>query len=98
MGSKRIYKFLVISLLVSIILNFCFLLKNYNHDCTHTEDCPICILIHQTEDNLKNIGFGFGEISIILLYIIYAKNVCYKNYKYNIIDSTLVGLKVRLNN
>ena len=97
MSSKRIYKFLVIGLLVSIVLNFCFLLKNYNHDCTHTEDCPICILIHQTEDNLKNLGLGFDGVTIVLLCIILIKNVYYKSYKYNIIDSTLVGLKVRLN-
>ena len=97
MSSKRIYKFLIISLLVSIILNFCFLLKNYNHDCTHTEDCPICILIHQAEDNLKNLGLGLGRVSIVLLCIIIVKKFYDKNYKYNIIDFTLVGLKVRLN-
>lgn len=97
MSSKRIYKLLAISLLVSIILNFSFFLKNYNHDCTHAEDCLVCILVHQTEDNLKNLCLGFGNVTIFLSCIIFVKNVYYKNYKYNIIDSTLVGLKVRLN-
>lgn len=50
MKSKNINKLIVISLLVSVILNFCFLLKEYNHDCTHTPDCPICVLIHQAEN------------------------------------------------
>ena len=82
-----------------MILNFCFLLKKHNHDCTHTEDCPICILIHQTEDNLKNLGFGgvSGGLTIVLLCISFEKNIFYDKNKYNVINSTLVKLKVRLN-
>lgn len=98
MKSKNINKLIVISLLVSVILNFCFLLKEYNHNCTHTPDCPICILIHQAEDNLKGLGLGFSSVILFhfFLYIFECKKTTNKIFcKKNL---TLVELKVRLNN
>ena len=98
MKSKNINKLIVISLLVSVILNFCFLLKNYNHDCTHTQDCPICILIHQAEDNFKGLGLGFSSLIVfsIFLFTFEENNILdIVFYKKNL---TLVGLKVQLNN
>ena len=98
MKNKNINKLIVISLLVSVILNFCFLLKEYNHDCTHTPDCPICVLIHQAEDNLKGLGLGFSSL-IIFSFFLYnfevqktSKKIFYKK------DLTLVELKAQLNN
>ena len=98
MKSKNINKLIVISLLVSVILNFCFLLKEYNHDCTHTPDCPICILMHQAEDNLKGLGLGFSSL-IVFSFFLYtfelqkpSNKTFYNKYL------TLLGLKVQLNN
>lgn len=97
MKSKNINKLIVISLLVSVILNFCFLLKEYNHDCTHTPDCPICVLIHQAEDNLKGLGLGFSSLIVFsfFLYTFEVQKTANKTFYKK--DLTLVGLKVQLN-
>ena len=98
MKSKNINKLIVISLLVSLILNFCFLLKEYNHDCTHTKDCPICILIHQAEDNLKGLGLGFSSLIVFSFFLYTFEVQKTSNKTFYKKDLTLVGLKVQLNN
>ena len=97
MKSKNKYKLIAILSLVSVILNFCFILKEYNHDCTHTKDCPTCILIHQTEDNLKCLGLGFNSLILFsfFLLIFKIKKQSKTFYKKSL---TLVDLKVQLNN
>lgn len=98
MKSKNINKLIVISLLVSLILNFCFLLKEYNHDCTHTKDCPICILIHQAEDNLKGLGLGVSSLILFSFFLYTFEVQKTSNKTFYKKDLTLVGLKVQLNN
>lgn len=98
MKNKNINKFIVVSLLVSVILNFCFLLKEYNHDCTHTPDCPICILIHQAEDNLKDLGLGFSSLIVFSFFLYFFEVQKTSNKTFYKKDLTLVGLKVQLNN
>ena len=97
MKTKRISKIISIIFLVSIILSFCFVIKNIDHDCDHTDTCPVCEVIHQIRDNLHYTPTIYKELFFLLgIFVAITKVICiiFCNKK----ESTLVGLKVQLNN
>ena len=98
MMKQKVARIIAILLLVYMILNFCSILKNYDHDCTHHDDCQICVLLHQAKNSIESLGLGLG-----LLFVFYhsgyflekqlkLKNVIRKR------TLSLFCLKVRLNN
>lgn len=93
-------KFFVIIAAVFIILTallFCFY-ESYelNHDCDHENECSICQVL-QICKNVKDGTQVIKTVSIIAFAFIYLIRSIKSISKY-LIESTLIGLKVRLNN
>lgn len=97
MQRKSNKKIIVILLLVSVILSFCFLITHYNHKCTHADDCPVCVLIHQTADNLL-LGLGMSSLIIVNFVFWFKILFLYSKLYLDKTKETLIGLKVQMNN
>ncbi len=72
-----------------------FIASEANHDCTG-HDCPICVLIQQCENNLRQMGCGaLALVSVIIpvvsIFIFAYFSIC------NLTQETLVSMKIRLN-
>lgn len=98
MKSKDVNKFIIFIFVILVILNFYCILREYNHNCTHTNDCSICISIHALENDLN--GIGFKSFSVILFCILFIRKNRLYNNKTNLLFNrlTLVKLKVKINN
>lgn len=96
MKNNKTKKLVLFILLVSIILSFCFVIKNINHKCDHEEECPICELIN----NLKLEHGGLNhEIVELVIRILFSKEILLIPIIILIKkERTLIGLKVELNN
>lgn len=95
MINSRMKKIIVFIFLTIVLFNFVFVLIEYNHDCTHTNDCPICLLIQKANDNLNSLATA----TIFLMFIFFCiliKNYIIKNVVVKTL--TLINLKVRMNN
>lgn len=97
MKKTKLCKIVIFILLVSLILHFCYALININHECTHNDDCTICMVINMVKNRLEEFDSNLISNIIIKLFIfilpfIYLKDEIY-NYNYS-----LVKLKVQLNN
>lgn len=95
MINNKTKKLVILISIVSIILSFCFVLKNINHECNH-DDCPICEVINIVKKDLK----GFKPILKIVLIEIIINNVLVHIQELFLIrkNNTLIGLKVELIN
>ena len=93
--NKRIIKILSIILLVSLILRFSYVLIHINHDCSHDDNCPICIII---KGIVKDIGYNPKIIELVIINIIFIVNYIIIRSFYDNRYNTLIGLKVKLNN
>lgn len=95
--AKNIGNIIVITLLVSMILRFCFVLINIEHNCTHN-DCAICSIINKYKEDLK--GFNPSLYKVIYAIKVIFPPVVFYLYKrlFNKQNETLIGLKVQLNN
>ena len=94
--NKRIIKILSIILLVSLILRFSYVLVHINHDCSHDDNCPICIII---KGLVKDIGYNPKIIELVIIGFIFITSYLINNNKfYDNRYNTLIGLKVKLNN
>ena len=93
--NKRIISILSIILLVSLILHFSYVLVHINHECSHDDKCPICIII---KGLVKDIGYNPKIIELIIISIIFISNYIVTNKYYDNRYNTLIGLKVELNN
>ena len=62
-------KIITITFLVSLILCFCIYFIHLNQDCTHNDNCLICVIIKKVKDNL--IGFKYNISNITITFFIY---------------------------
>lgn len=92
---KKITKQIILIILVSIILNFCFVIIKTNHHCTHDDNCEICTIINNIKENLKTITPSIIKIIIIKEITHKVIKTIKEKYKYAL---TLINLKVQLNN
>lgn len=92
---KRIGRIIVTIFLVSLILRFCFVLININHNCSG-EDCEVCMIIHQFKSDLE--GFNPSILMSLSTIIFYPPTVLYLSKKIFNKKITLINLKVQLNN
>lgn len=66
-----------------------------NHHCNDTEHCPICTMIEQCQQVVRNIGLDFAIAATTFFFLIVtAKAVIYFNYQS--VQTTLISQKVRL--
>ena len=91
-------KVIVIALLISMIFRFSFVISHFDHECTHDDNCSICLLINQFKKdinsyvpNLSNIIINVIGSFIILEFFIISKILDKKR-------NTPIGLKVELIN
>lgn len=96
--AKKRTTIIAIIMLIFMILHFCFIILHLNHDITHNDNCPICILIHKLKNDIS--GFNPNLIKIVTALTVVLSSLSF--YLSNrIIDkkkNTLVGLKVELIN
>ena len=96
-NKKRLIALVVLAaVLVITLFSSCYVIKEADHDCSGAA-CPICAMIEQCEDNLRQIGTG--QITIIA---VVAAICCFFSAFYPAVSTvsieTLVTRKVRLNN
>ena len=96
-NKKRLIALVVLAaVLVITLFSSCYVIKEADHDCNGAA-CPICAMIEQCEDNLRQIGSG--QITIIA---VVAAICCFFSAFYPAVSTvsieTLVTRKVRLNN
>lgn len=96
-NKKRLIALVVLVAVLAVALfSSCYVIREADHDCTGAA-CPICAMIEQCEDNLRQIGNG--QITIIA---VMAAICCFFSAFYPVVSTvsieTLVTRKVRLNN
>ncbi len=97
-NAKNITRIIAIILLVSMILCFCMFFIHIKYDCTHEDNCPICVLIHKFNEDLS--GFDPNIVKVIITILLISSPVAtYLRDKIRDKEKeTLVGLKVELIN
>lgn len=95
-GKNRIIAIIMIVAVVSVMLfSTVYLEEQVNHDCTG-EDCPICAMMIQCSNNLKQIG---GVVAVVVCVASFGC-ACESLQKYsvNLVSfHSLISQKVRLN-
>lgn len=97
-NSKRRY----ISMLTGILFLFItfaslfFIAKEETHECTG-QDCPICACIHQAEHILNHLGSDMSAVVFMAIIPVFSTLLLFKLF-FVVLDRSLVGKKVRLNN
>lgn len=82
-------------ILMSTMFSSCYIAEEINHDCSGAS-CPICMMIRQCEDNLRQIGGSQLAVAAI------AAGICFfcqmnSSIRTDVSFETLVTRKVRLN-
>lgn len=87
---------MIIIVFFVVVLSTFYIAHEYHHDCDGDE-CPICILIEQCENTLKQIkdGISSGFRFIMPLFFVMTQLLYCVTY---IISETLVSNKIRMNN
>lgn len=87
---------MIIIVFFVVVLSTFYIAHEYHHECDGDE-CPICILIEQCENTLKQIkdGIPSGFHFIIPLFFVMTQLLYCVTY---IISETLVSNKIRMNN
>ncbi len=89
---------LVVAILLFCLLSNIFLITyNYQHDCSHTDTCPICILMNGNEQCLRLIGLAFLLTPFLYTFLYNNQEIGFIKHV-NDKKSTLISQKVRLNN
>lgn len=97
MKKTKIITIIASILLVSLILRFGFALTHLNHDCTHDDNCPTCMIINKLRSDLDGTALDIVQIiSAVLIITLFTKNVY--EALINKRKETLIGLKVQMNN
>lgn len=94
---RRITAWIAMVAVVFVMLfSAIYLPKHADHKCTDAE-CPVCALIHQCENNIKNIGtIVVAIVTAIFLCLSIQKGM---QYIVNVCsDFSLISQKVRMNN
>ena len=94
--SKRITAWIALIAVVCVMLfSVIYISKHADHECTGTE-CPICAVMEQCGNNIKNIGtIIVAIVATFFLCVSSQKSVQYAITKYS--DDSLISRKVRLN-
>lgn len=95
MKNKIINIIIALILIISITVRFTYVMNHINHKCDH-DNCPICNIINNFKNDLKNILPSKNKIIIIIIPIILFNVIKTIKNTYNIYS--LINLKVRLNN
>ena len=72
-----------------------FLAENAGHHCDCQEDCPVCSLILQCEQNIKTIGSGLIAVATVI-FVAHAMTELVTAFEYQSVQTTLVSQQVRL--
>ena len=96
-NKKRLIALVVLAaVLVITLFSSCYVIKEADHDCTGAA-CPVCAMIEQCENNLRQIGIGQSTVLAVV-----AAVFCFFSAFYLAVSTvsveTLVTRKVRLNN
>ena len=91
-----ITRIITITFLVSLTLCLCIYFIHLNQDCTHNDNCQICVIIQKFNDNL--IGFNQNQARLIITFLfILSPIIIYLIDKLRDKNqNTLVRLKVEL--
>ena len=95
-NKNRKFAVIVAVFLLLTAFLFCFY-ESYelNHDCNHENECSICQIL-QICKNIKDGTQALKTVAIIVFAFIYLfRNI--KSFSKYLIENTLIGLKVRLN-
>lgn len=98
MQAKNKRKFITILLLVSMILCFCFTLININHNCTHDDNCPVCVILTKVKNDLSSFNPNHLKPVITIIFILSSVVFYLKLKLLNKYHKTPIDLKVRMNN
>lgn len=84
------------AMLFVVLFSAIFVATESLHDCTGDE-CPICTILHQCENNLNQLGDGrvYLAVAMMVVTLLVATTTAFGNYR---TYSTLVSNMVRLNN
>ena len=95
---KRICSLIIVVYFICVMaLSVSYTISHTNHHCTG-EDCPICHSIHMAEEVLKTIGAGIAVVAFgFLVQLLFCFHIYLMSFVCNI-TSSLVSLKVQLNN
>lgn len=95
-GQKVIIGIISIALFVVAFFSLFLVVKDLHHDCIG-DDCPICAVIHQSEEILNLIKTGISAIlAIVIVQFHYiATGFTYLHLAYVF---SLISCKVRMNN
>ena len=69
-NTKRVIALIIaVVTLLFMLSSFLFIIEHSEHQCTGN-DCPICAVITQCVNNLKQIGMGTSTVSSLLTTIV----------------------------
>ena len=95
-------KVIVIALLISMIFRFSFVISHFDHECTHDDNCSICLLINQFKKDINTFVPNLSNIIINIFINVIAIFIALEFFIINrILDkkrNTPIGLKVELIN
>lgn len=96
-NKKRLIALAVLAaVLVITLFSSCYVIKEADHDCSGAA-CPICAMIEQCEDNLRQIGTGqIAMIAVVAAISFFFDAICFAVPEAS--TETLITRKVRLNN
>ena len=88
--------FLIFAVILFMLISTYFIAYEADHECTG-DDCPVCALLHMSENNLRQLGSGAPAAAAVssLLFFAFAMHVLSGD---GIVLSTPVSRKTRLNN
>ena len=92
---KKQVALICVMLLFITVSSLFYIAREENHTCTG-EDCPICAMVHQAEQTIRNMGDGLGRISSVLPLVLQTAlgmTWCCQP----VLETSLVSRKVRLN-
>lgn len=95
---NRILALVALVATVFMVLFSTFMLSEHvAHHCHHEDNCPICTLIVQCQQNIKTIGSGL-IIAATLFVFAHVITQSVDTFEYQSVQTTLVSQKIRLDN
>lgn len=94
---KKIASLLLITILFLVVMLSTFFIANEIHHHCDGDECPICILIEQCENTLKQIKYGFVNYYKFALFLLII-SIVHISHIFYLIEDSLVSQKIRMNN
>ncbi len=95
LNKNNVSRIIAVTLLVSLILYFCFATIHITHDCTHDSNCHTCSLISRVTNHISGSNPKLVKVIPIIIFFVFG----FIDIVNKIIDkkaSTPIGLKVEL--